>query len=57
MFPDPKSATSTEGYEIKGETYSVAPNDKHQFYYYKDMTPEEVMFIKWVDRFCCNWTS
>jgi hypothetical protein len=47
VFPDPKSATSTEGYEVKGETYSVAPNEKHQLYYYKGMTPEEVMFIKY----------
>jgi len=49
VFPDPKSATSTEGYEVKGETYSVAPNEKHQLYYYKGMTPEEVMFIKCFD--------
>ena len=40
---------STEGYEIKGETYGVAPSDKHRFYYMKDMTPEEVMFIKCFD--------
>lgn len=46
---DPSSATSTEGYEVKGETYSVAPNPKHKLYYYKDMTPDEVMFIKCFD--------
>ncbi|KAF2220164.1 hypothetical protein BDZ85DRAFT_204488 [Elsinoe ampelina] len=43
---DPKS---TEGYEVKGETYAVKPSDKHKFYYMKDMTPEEVMFIKCFD--------
>ncbi|KAI5459463.1 methyltransferase [Mariannaea sp. PMI_226] len=47
--PDPTSATSTEGYEVKGETYAIAPNEKHQFYYYKDMQPEEIMFIKCYD--------
>jgi len=47
--PDPSSATSTEGYEVKGETYSVAPNPAHKLYYYKDMTPDEVMFIKCFD--------
>ncbi|CAD6571834.1 MAG: hypothetical protein CYPHOPRED_004594 [Cyphobasidiales sp. Tagirdzhanova-0007] len=48
-LPDPESAQSTEGYEVKGETYSVAPSEKHQFFYYKDMTPNEVMFIKCYD--------
>jgi len=48
-LPDPSSTHSTEGYEVKGETYAVAPNDKHRFYYMKDMTPEEVMFIKCFD--------
>ncbi|KDN61255.1 putative methyltransferase [Colletotrichum sublineola] len=32
-----------------GETFSVAPSDKHKFYYAKDMTPDEVMFIKCFD--------
>jgi hypothetical protein len=49
VFPDPDSAESTAGYEVKGETYAVAPNDKHKLYYVKDMTPEEVMFIKCFD--------
>jgi len=49
VLPDPNSASSTEGYEVKGETYSVAPNENHKFYYMKDMTPEEVMFIKCFD--------
>lgn len=49
VLPDSSSATSTEGYEIKGETYGVQPNENHKFYYYKDMTPDEVMFIKCFD--------
>ncbi|KAF2255186.1 hypothetical protein BU26DRAFT_527983 [Trematosphaeria pertusa] len=48
-LPDPQSFTSTEGYEVKGETLSIAPNDKHQFYYMKDMTPDEVMLLKCFD--------
>ncbi|KAF2749966.1 hypothetical protein M011DRAFT_484634 [Sporormia fimetaria CBS 119925] len=43
------SNTSTEGYEAKGETLGVLPSDKHQFYYMKDMTPDEVMFLKCFD--------
>lgn len=49
MLPDPNSMSSTQGYEVKGETFAVAPNDKHRFYYMKDMTPKEVMFIKCFD--------
>jgi hypothetical protein len=48
-MPDPSSHSSTEGYEVKGETMSVAANEKHQFYYMKDMTPDEVMFLKCFD--------
>ncbi|GAB1309961.1 hypothetical protein MFIFM68171_00171 [Madurella fahalii] len=51
VLPDPASLQSTEGYEVKGETYGVLPNDKHKFYYVKDMTPDEAMFIKCFD----NW--
>ncbi|KAJ4172357.1 hypothetical protein NW754_002551 [Fusarium falciforme] len=47
--PDESTFTSTEGYEVRGETYAVAPSDKHKFYYAKDMTPEEVMLIKCFD--------
>ncbi|KAF7557454.1 hypothetical protein G7Z17_g657 [Cylindrodendrum hubeiense] len=47
--PDPTSAQSTEGYEVKGETWAVAPNETHKFYYAKDMTPDEAMFIKCFD--------
>ncbi|KAF2655390.1 hypothetical protein K491DRAFT_598982 [Lophiostoma macrostomum CBS 122681] len=43
------SDNSTEGYEAKGETFGVAPSEKHKFYYVKDMTPEEVMFLKCFD--------
>ncbi|KAF2432688.1 hypothetical protein EJ08DRAFT_108889 [Tothia fuscella] len=48
-IPDPTSYTSTTGYEIKGETYSVAPNEGHKFYYVKDMTPDEAIFLKCFD--------
>lgn len=40
---------STDGYAVKGETFGVAPNDGHRFYYYKNMTPDETMFIKCFD--------
>ncbi|KIW94953.1 uncharacterized protein Z519_04933 [Cladophialophora bantiana CBS 173.52] len=49
VLPDPSSASSTVGYEVKGETFAIKPNDKHKFFYMKDMTPEEVMFIKCFD--------
>lgn len=49
VFSDSSSATSTEGYEIKGETFGVRPNDDHRFFYMKDMTPDEAMFIKCFD--------
>jgi hypothetical protein len=51
VLPDPESRTSTAGYEVKGETFSVAPSERHRFYYVKDMTPEEAMFIKCFDSF------
>lgn len=34
---------------LAGETYSIIPNDKHKFYYVKDMTPDEVLLIKCFD--------
>lgn len=49
VLPDSSSATSTEGYEVKGETYAVRANDSHKFYYMKDMTPEEAIFLKCFD--------
>jgi len=48
-LPDLEKPTSTEGYEVKGETMSVAPNEQHKFYYMKDMTPDEVMLLKCFD--------
>lgn len=48
-LPDPNSHDSTEGYEVKGETFAVAPSEEHKFFYVKDMTPDEVMFIKCFD--------
>ena len=44
-----REQNSHDGYEIKGETYGVAPSDRHKFYYMKDMTPDEAMFIKCFD--------
>ena len=49
VAPDPSSLQSTEGYEVKGETYNVAPNEKHHFYYVKDMEPDEVILLKCFD--------
>ena len=48
-LPDPSTHGSTEGYQVKGETYGVKANDNHRFHYVKDMTPEEAMFIKCFD--------
>lgn len=48
-LPDPNSYTSTEGYEVRGETMAVAPSEKHKFYYQKDMTPDEVLLLKCFD--------
>jgi hypothetical protein len=48
-LPDPNAHQSTEGYEVKGETFGVAVNEKHRFYYVKDMLPDEVMLLKCFD--------
>ncbi|KAF2031736.1 hypothetical protein EK21DRAFT_62388 [Setomelanomma holmii] len=48
-LPDPNNYTSTDGYEVRGETMAVAPNEKHKFYYQKDMTSEEVLLLKCFD--------
>ncbi|KAK4234632.1 hypothetical protein C8A03DRAFT_18510 [Achaetomium macrosporum] len=48
-LPDQSKGASTEGYEVKGETYGVVPSERHKFYYVKDMTPDEVMLIKCFD--------
>ncbi|KKY31044.1 putative methyltransferase [Diaporthe ampelina] len=49
ILPDPEKAKDTTGYEVRGETYSIAPNERHKFWYMKDMTPDEAMFIKCFD--------
>lgn len=48
-LPDEASYNSVEGYEPKGETFAVAPSERHKFYYVKDMTPDEVMLLKCFD--------
>ncbi|KAF2134175.1 hypothetical protein P153DRAFT_372639 [Dothidotthia symphoricarpi CBS 119687] len=48
-LPDSEKYTSTAGYEVKGETMAVAPNESHKFYYQKDMTPDEVLLLKCFD--------
>ena len=52
-LPDASSYQSIEGYEVKGETFGVAASEQHKFYYQKDMTPDEVMFLKCFD----SWGS
>ncbi|KAL2173542.1 uncharacterized protein P884DRAFT_211767 [Thermothelomyces heterothallicus CBS 202.75] len=49
VLPDPATAAGTDGYEVRGETYGVLPSDSHKFYYVKDMTPDEALFIKCFD--------
>ena len=50
-LPDESALFSTDGYEVRGETLGVAPNENHKFYYMKDMTPDEVMLLKCYDSF------
>ncbi|KAH7348246.1 hypothetical protein BKA66DRAFT_477209 [Pyrenochaeta sp. MPI-SDFR-AT-0127] len=50
-LPDPNNYTSTDGYEVRGETMAVAPSESHKFYYQKDMTPEEVLLLKCFDSY------
>ncbi|KXH61079.1 methyltransferase [Colletotrichum nymphaeae SA-01] len=49
ILSDPGAASSTDGYEVKGEQYAIAPKPAHAIYYLKDMTPDEVMLIKCFD--------
>lgn len=49
VLADPSSIDSTEDYEPRGEQYVLAPNHTHKFFYVKDMTPDEVLFIKCFD--------
>lgn len=48
-LPDPSNHYSTVGYSVKGETFGITPSPEHRFWYMKDMTPEEAMFIKCFD--------
>lgn len=50
-LPDEKRYFSTEGYEVRGETMSVAPSTKHRFHYIKDMGTDEVLLLKCYDSF------
>ena len=50
-LPEESKYYSSEGYEPRGETFGVAANENHKFCYMKDMTPEEVMFLKCFDSF------
>jgi hypothetical protein len=49
VIPPSESLSSTEGYEVKGGTYGIAPSEKHKFYYVKNMTPDSTMLIKCAD--------
>lgn len=49
VIPESDSLTSTEGYEVKGGTYGIAPNENHKFYYVKNMTPDSTMLLKCAD--------
>ncbi|PVH79498.1 hypothetical protein DL98DRAFT_532979 [Cadophora sp. DSE1049] len=49
VVPDLNSIESTENYEVKGETFAVRPNESYRFFYMKDMTLAEAMFIKCFD--------
>ena len=48
-LPAHSDGLDTSKYEVKGETYAVAPSKTHKFFYMKDMTPDEAMFIKCFD--------
>jgi hypothetical protein len=49
VLPDPSNTFSTVGYSVKGETFGILPSQQHKFWYMKDMTPDEAMFIKCFD--------
>lgn len=49
--PDEETLRSTEGYEVRGETFGVRPSENHRFYYAKDMQPDEVLLLKCFDSF------
>lgn len=35
--------------KVRGETFGIAANEKHKFYYVKDMEPSEALFLKIFD--------
>ncbi|KAK4664185.1 uncharacterized protein QC763_0083350 [Podospora pseudopauciseta] len=43
--PSQETLDSLEGYEVKGKTYGVLPNENHKLYYIKDITPGEAILI------------
>ncbi|KAI5921162.1 hypothetical protein F4810DRAFT_377525 [Camillea tinctor] len=47
--PEESTWGSAEGYEVRGETMAVAPNESHRFYYAKDMAPDEALLLKCYD--------
>lgn len=49
VLPQTSEVLDTSKYEVKGETYAVAPSKAHKFFYMKDMTPDEAMLIKCFD--------
>ncbi|OAL49293.1 hypothetical protein IQ07DRAFT_512251 [Pyrenochaeta sp. DS3sAY3a] len=51
VLPDPNKYNSAEGYEVRGETMGVAANETHKYYYQKDMTTDEVLFLKCFDSY------
>ena len=57
VAPEPASLDSTKGYEVRGEQYAIAFNEKHCFYYLKDMSPDEVIFIKCYDSKSASMTD
>jgi len=49
QVPDEATYQSIDNYEVKGETLGVTASDSHNFYYMKDMTPDETMLLKCYD--------
>ncbi|KAK6193973.1 hypothetical protein LQW54_011902 [Pestalotiopsis sp. IQ-011] len=50
-LPEPRTDRSVEGYEPRGEHIQVAPNQRHKFYFMKNMPPDEVLLLKCYDSF------
>ncbi|KAF4830515.1 Aspirochlorine biosynthesis protein N [Colletotrichum tropicale] len=49
VLPVVEESSSPVGYDVRGEQYVVSPNKDHQFYYVKEMTPDEVLLVKCFD--------